>query len=83
MQKLNSNARTVRRVTAGRYSVLYPGSRNAREIVVQLAPGDLLQFREKGRRQVFALPIEEAFRLSVRRHAAASRQEHKAQRPRR
>lgn len=59
--------RVLRRTTTGRYRILY---QSARPIVVELMPGDVLTFREKGRKQRFHLPIEEAFRIAVRRHAS-------------
>ena len=53
----------VARLTRGAYSVLY---RKPRQIVCALVPGDLLEFREKGRRAKWALPIDEAFLSAVR-----------------
>ncbi len=41
----------VQRVTRGAFNVLYTGASEARQIVVRLAPGDVLEFRELGRRQ--------------------------------
>lgn len=55
--------RTVTRRTAGEYRVLYA---KARPIVVSLAPGDMLVFRELGRRDRWTLPIATAFRIAVR-----------------
>jgi hypothetical protein len=57
----------VRRITKGSYSVLYV---SARPIVVGIEPGDIIAFREKGRRAVFTVPIDVIFRQAVRAHAA-------------
>ena len=46
------------------YVVLYAAA--ARPIVVSLEPGDVIGFREAGRRQVWTLPIDRMFRLAVR-----------------
>ena len=57
----------VQRVTLQEYMVLFPQNRKkARRIVVRIGLGDVLQFRELGRRQWYALPIDEAFRLAVK-----------------
>ena len=56
----------VTRKTRGSYRVLYS---EPRPIVVRLAPGDLLEFREHGRRQTWSLPVDLAFKLAVRRQA--------------
>lgn len=53
----------VVRVTRGAFPVLY---RQPRCIVVAFAPGDLIQFREYGRRQTWALPVDVAFHHAVR-----------------
>lgn len=58
----------VRRRTNGEYAVLY---RKARPIVVRLAPGDVIEFRELGRRQRWALNADIAFRYAVRLKALA------------
>lgn len=60
---MTSTHSSVTRVTVSPAAVLY---RSARPIVVQIAPGDILRFREKGRRQWFDLPIDEAFRIAVK-----------------
>lgn len=62
----------VRRKTVARYKTLYS---EPRQIVITLAPGDVLEFREIGRRGVFPLPISRAFLYAVRLQAetAASR----------
>ena len=61
----------VTRRTRTAYSVLYKTPRHARQIVVTLQPGDLIEFRERGRRCRWRLPIESAFRYAVRRQAFA------------
>ena len=55
--------KAVRRKTRRAYVVLYAA---ARPIVVSLEPGDVIGFREAGRRQVWTLPIDRMFRLAVR-----------------
>ncbi len=67
MTELN---KPVRRRTRSAYSLLYINQ--ARKIVVELTPGDLLTFRELGRRARWHLPIESAFRIAVHRTAAAA-----------
>lgn len=57
----------VKRRTVAVYRVLY---NQPRPIVVTLAPGDVLQFREAGRRAVFPLPIDRAFKFAVQLKAA-------------
>lgn len=56
----------ISRRTASRYPVLYASSAKARQIVVSLVPGDVIEFREHGRRGRFTLPIDAAFRYAVR-----------------
>lgn len=64
---MTATNKPVRRVTLQEYMVLFPNNRKrARRIVVQLGLGDVLQFREAGRRQWYALPIDAAFRLAVK-----------------
>lgn len=69
----------VRRKTTGQYRVLYSQSR---EIVVTLKPGDIIEFREAGRRSGFPLAIDTAFRYALKLHsdaaARAKREERKA-----
>lgn len=67
----------VHRVTRGAYRVLYS---QPRQIVVTLAPGDLIEFREHGRRQRWALPVDSAFRQAVRNAALAVAREKRARR---
>lgn len=62
MTELN---KPVRRRTRRRYSVLYVGDRKARQIVVELQPGDMLEFRELGRRGPLAAGDRQ--RLPLRR----------------
>jgi hypothetical protein len=58
----------VKRVTRGAYSVLYV---KERRIVVSLAQGDLITFKEHARRQTWSLPADTAFRYAVRLAAFA------------
>jgi hypothetical protein len=66
----------VRRKTRWPYAVLYAGC--ARPIVVSLEPGDVISFREAGRRQVWTLPIDRVFRQAVREAAQVARREKKS-----
>lgn len=63
--------RIVRRKTRYSYSVLYVGA--ARPIVVSLEPGDVIAFREAGRRHRWTLAIDRAFRQAVRESIAVER----------
>lgn len=65
-------SKPLQRRTRDSYRVLYASE--SRPIVVSVMPGDLLGFREHGRREVFTLPIETAFKLSVRMKANAKAQ---------
>ena len=58
----------VSRVTREAYSVLYV---KARPIVVTLLPGDVLEFRESGRRGRWHLAVDSAFKYAVRLKAFA------------
>jgi hypothetical protein len=60
---MTSLKRPLRRKTTGHYAVLYVGDR--RPIVVSLLPGDVIEFRELRRRQVFSLSIDYAFKCAV------------------
>jgi hypothetical protein len=60
---MTSTDRPVARVTRSAYSTLYA---ERRQIVVRIAPGDLLEFREKGRRDWFLLAIDDAFGVAVK-----------------
>ena len=55
------------RLTPGIYTC------EARAIVVALEPGDLITFRESGRRRKWSLPLDRMFRLAVRETARAER----------
>ncbi|MDP3072614.1 MAG: hypothetical protein Q8N18_20135 [Opitutaceae bacterium] len=64
---MTTTDKAVQRVTRAPYMVLFPNSRaKARAIVVAIGPGDLLRFREKGRRTWFDLPLEAAFGMAVK-----------------
>jgi hypothetical protein len=68
----------VKRRTKWSYSVLY---RTARPIVVAILPGDVLEFREHGRRKRWTLAVDTAFRHAVElasRAALADAREKKA-----
>lgn len=67
----------ITRKTRGAYRILY---QQPRQIVAALCPGDLLEFREAGRRARYSLPIDAAFRLAVRLAAEQLRRERKAAR---
>ncbi len=75
---MTSLTKVVRRKTRFSYTVLYTGE--ARSIVVSLEPGDVITFREAGRRQTWSLPIDRMFRQAVREAAQAERQKRKAKR---
>lgn len=64
----------VRRKTRGVYRVLY---QVPRAIVVSLMAGDILEFREAGRRRRYQLAIDTAFRYAVRLKAEQTRLERK------
>ena len=63
--------KAVRRKTRSPYSVLYAG--DLRPIIVSLEPGDIITFRESGRRQVWSVAIDRTFRQAVREAAQAAR----------
>jgi hypothetical protein len=63
--------RPVKRRTNNRYNVLYCSAAKARPIVVSILPGDVLEFREHGRRMRWYLAIDSAFKYAVRAKAAA------------
>jgi hypothetical protein len=63
---MTTTNRPVTRVTPDSYRVLY---QSPRPIVVTIERGTLA-FREKGRRQVYRLPIDNVFRSAVRTSAA-------------
>lgn len=62
----------VRRATRHEYRVLYS---QQRPIVVSLEPGDVIVFRELGRRAVWSLPVDLAFKYAVRCQVAAEQRE--------
>ena len=70
---MTSLIKPVRRKTRRTYAVLYVN--DARPIVVSLEPGDVITFREAGRRHVWSMPIERAFRQAVRESAQVVRRE--------
>jgi hypothetical protein len=70
-------SKPVTRRTRGAYAVLY---HQPRAIVVTLAAGDLLEFREAGRRSKWTLPIDAGFRYAVRTKALAESAERRAHR---
>jgi hypothetical protein len=70
---MTSLTKTVRRKTRFPYAVLYAG--NSRPTIVSLEPGDVITFREAGRRQVWSGPIDQVFRQAVRETARGLRHE--------
>lgn len=60
----------TKRKTRGSYAVL---TREQRQIVVSLEPGDVLGFRELRTRTTFALPILDVYRLAIRYKVEADR----------
>lgn len=66
----------VFRLTRAAFAVLH--HRSHRQIVVGLEPGDVLTFREKGRRQRWSLAIDDVFRFAIRARAEADRREKRA-----
>lgn len=74
---MTSLEKPVSRVTRGAYSVLFA---RPQQIVATFLPGDLLEFRAKGGRHRWTLPIDTAFRSAVRIAEAARQKEKKARR---
>ncbi len=72
--------RPVKRRTNGTYNVLYASASKARPIIVTILPGDILEFRESGRRLRWYLAIDTAFRYAVRCKAMAILAEKKKRR---
>lgn len=68
---MNIITKPVKRKTNGTYNVLYCSPRHARPIVVAILPGDVLEFREHGRRMRWYLAIDSAFKYAVRCKAMA------------
>ena len=58
--------RRVARATEKSYNVLYASQAKARAIVVELVPGDKIEFRELRGRQRWVLNISHAFRFAVK-----------------
>lgn len=69
---MTTTDRTVRRRTRHKYNVLFNGSKKARTVVCSIIPGDVLEFRESGRRARFTLAIDTAFKYAVRLAAFAA-----------
>lgn len=64
---MTATDKIVRRVTQQTYGVLFPFNRKKhRRIVVQIGDRDVLQFRELGRRQWYAIPIDQVFNFAVK-----------------
>jgi len=64
---MTSLTKRVRRKTRRSYAVLYVN--DARPIVVSLEPGDVITFREAGRRHLWSVPVDRVFRQAVREAA--------------
>jgi hypothetical protein len=73
--------KAVRRRTSGTYNVLYCSPRHARKVVVSIIPGDVLEFREQGRRMRWHLAIDSAFKYAVRCKAFADMAEKRRNKP--
>jgi hypothetical protein len=69
---MTSTRSKVTRKTEGTYNVLYASGRNRREIVCSILPGDVLEFREIGRRFRVSVPIDSCFRFAIRCAAFAA-----------
>lgn len=80
---MTTTDKPVKRVTRGKYNVLFPSARKARAIVTRIGLGDVLYFREAGRREWFALNIDTAFRQAVRNKAFAAAVEKAKLKPKR
>jgi hypothetical protein len=63
---MTDTQKPVQRVTTRTYATLY---RKARPIVVRIDQGDIIRFREKGRRQWFDLSIDQAFGIAIKGQA--------------
>jgi hypothetical protein len=67
---MTTTSKPVQRCTEQPYSVLFPGRAcKSRAIVVRIEKGDLLRFREKGRRHWYDMPIEMAASIAVQASA--------------
>ena len=80
---MTTTDKPVKRVTRGKFNVLFPSARKARAIVTRIGLGDVLYFREAGRREWFALAIDTAFRAAVRNKAFRDAVEKAKDKPRR
>lgn len=74
---MTSLEKSVNRKTRGAYRILYA---TPRQIIVSLKPGDVLAFREAGRRQEYSIPIDTVFRIAVRNWATAEAERKKLER---
>jgi len=63
---MTSTDKPVSRVTRAAYRVTHS---DERQLVVQIGPGDVLTFREKGRRATWSITIPDAFRGVLYRRA--------------
>lgn len=79
---MTSTDKPVQRVTRGKFNVLFASSTKARAIITRIGLGDVLYFREQGRREWFPLNIETAFKAAVRNKAFRDAVEKAALRPR-
>ena len=66
------------RVTRDQYRVLH--HRRPRNICVSLCVGDYIEFREKGRRGRWTLPIDAAFIIAVKMQVEADRRKKREER---
>lgn len=67
---MTATDKPVQRVTVKEFMVLFPNNRKkARRVVVRVDSGDILRFREQGRRQWYDLPIETAMSIAVKSSA--------------
>jgi hypothetical protein len=72
-------SKPVHRATRGAYRTAYA---KPRRVVASFLPGDLLSFRELGRRTRWQLPIDVAFRYAIQLAARTAAAEKRAQRKR-
>lgn len=66
---MTTTDKPVQRRTRAVYNILYSGRHNARPVVVKIAAGDVLEFRELGRRRRWLLAVDTAFKYAVRLQA--------------
>jgi len=70
MAQITTTNKPVQRCTELPYSVIFPSRADkSRAIVVRIEKGDLLGFREKGRRRYYDIPIDTAFSIAVQASA--------------